>query len=543
LPEVTVDSFGNANASIPIQVPKGTKDITPSLEIEYNSLQSDGLIGAGWDLSGILTISLDPSEGIHNDEGDSYVSFAGKLVQTSPGVYHTKIESFFQFKKLADSWVVQDRNGVSYYFGEDGSGENPNSNSTLRNLSGNSRIWSLNRVRDRNGNGYNIRYQSYSSANGTPIVERIEYNQGNTVILFVDENRSDALESNFLNLQSKLTKRLRSVSVTQKQDDGSVVESERYTFNYNDNLFDKKDRLESLDRKNYGSISFKYNNDSPNPATSSTSKSSPSSIDMSYRYEDSSGKADCDLGKLICLCSANPVCMAGSGGSAGLLCTAFTMTIGDSCTNGEISSQTLFATFERGKSPEPVWVGGTINQNVLQKYSSYNPGQVTTFSDIQFKFNEKSKVLSGDINGDFVTDFAVLENDDSSIKLKISNVFSSNFQSISINPIMKNANSFQSLIDLNGDGFADYVQVDSTSTILIYLSNGTNLNTNPTILNVSGLGSSFQQFVDMDGDSIADFIRLSDNADGTKNLNISYLRYSGGTFSVRSNSTNRIDAP
>lgn len=125
LPDVTVDSLGAANASVPIQVPKGTKRITPSLELQYSSLQNDGLVvGGGWDLSGILTISLDPSEGIHNDTNDSYVSFAGKLVKTSPGIYHTKIESFFQFKKLADSWVVQDRNGVTYYFGEDASTEN-----------------------------------------------------------------------------------------------------------------------------------------------------------------------------------------------------------------------------------------------------------------------------------------------------------------------------------------------------------------------------------------------------------------------------------
>lgn len=543
LPEITVDSFGNANATFPIQVPKGTKDLTPSLEIEYNSLQSDGLIGGGWDLSGILTISLDSSEGIHNDAGDSFVSFVGKLVQTSPSIYHTKIESFFQFKKLADSWVVQDRNGVSYYFGEDGSTENPNSNATLRNLNGNSRIWALNRVRDLNGNGYNIKYQPYSSTNGYPIPERIEYNRGNTIILFQDEDRSDAIESNFLNLQSKLTKRLRSISVTQKQDDGSVVESERYIFNYNNNLFDNKNRLTSLDRKNYGPISFVYNNDSPNPSASSTSKSSPGSINMTYRYEDLSGKSDCEVGQLICLCSATPLCMAGSGGSAGLLCAAFTMTIGDSCTNGEISSQTLYATFERGKALEPVWVSGTMNANRINRYDSSSPGNTIPIGSSTFKFNEKSKLLSGDIDGDLLSDFIVLENDNVGIQLRLTRQ-SPNFVSIgSIVPILRNANSFHTLSDLNGDGLSDFVQTDSSSNFQIYLSNGTTLNTSPTILNVSGLGSSFQQFVDMDGDSIADFVRLSDNADGTMNLNISFLRYTGGNFSVRSNSTNRINVP
>ncbi|TGK23369.1 RHS repeat-associated core domain-containing protein [Leptospira kmetyi] len=542
LPEVTVDSFGNANATIPIQVPKGTKDITPSLEIEYNSLQSDGLIGGGWDLSGILTISLDPSEGIHNDAGDSYVSFAGKLIQTSPSIYHTKVESFFQFKKLTDSWVVQDRNGVSYFFGEDGSTENLNSNATLRNLSGNSRIWALNRVRDLNGNGYNIKYQPYSASNGTPIPVRIEYNQGNTVILFEDEDRSDAIESNILNLQSKLTKRLRSISVTQKQDDGSVVESERYTFNYNNNLFDKKDRLASLDRKNYGSISFNYNNDSPNPVASSTSKSSPSSLDMSYRFENLGIKPDCDFANAICACSADAACMAVSGGFAGWVCAAYINSIGDMCQNGIVGTQTFLATFDRSKAPEPVWISGNKGFNQIVRYDSSNPGSKVAIANNQFKFNEKSKILQGDIDGDFLTDFVVLEDDNVEVSLKRGQAGS--FVSIAGLPsiLKSNPNSYQGLVDLNSDGKSDFIQTDSSNNFLIYLASGSApfLNTSPIALAIPGIGSSFRQFIDMDGDGIADYVRLSDNPDGSKNLNISYLKYSSGSFSIRANTSSHI---
>ncbi|EMO33298.1 RHS repeat-associated core domain protein [Leptospira santarosai str. HAI821] len=540
LPEVTVDSFGNANATFPIQVPKGTKDITPSLEIEYNSLQSDGLIGGGWDLSGLLTISLDPSKGIHNDGGDSYVSFAGKLVQTSPGIYHTKIESFFQFKKLTDSWVVQDRNGVSYYFGEDGSTENPNSNATLRNLSGSSRIWALNRVRDLHGNGYNIKYQPYSVSNGIPIPERIEYNQGNTVIFFEDEDRSDAIESNLLNFQSKLTKRLRSISVTQKQDDGSVVESEKYTFNYNNNLFDKKNRLSSLDRKNYSSISFNYNNDSPNPSTSSTSKSSPSAINMSYRYENSTIKSDCDFAALVCACSADATCMAVSGGFAGLACWGYMDSIGDMCVNGIVGSQTFLATFDPKKAPEPVWITGNKQSNQLVRYDSSNPGATTPIGGKTFTFNEKSKIFQGDIDGDLVSDFIALENDNVELNISLS-LTGANFNSISIPAILKsNPNSYQGLIDLNSDGKSDFVQTDPSNNFLIYLASGGNLNTNPTILNIPGIGTSFRQFVDMDNDGIADYVRMTDNPDGSKNLSISFLRYSGGNFSVRTTTSSYI---
>nr|EMN20828.1 virulence plasmid 65kDa B domain protein [Leptospira santarosai serovar Arenal str. MAVJ 401] len=542
LPEVTVDSFGSANASVPIQVPKGTKDITPSLELQYTSLQNDGLVGGGWDLSGIMTISLDPSEGIHNDSNDSYVSFAGKLVKTSPGIYHTKIESFFQFQKLADSWVVQDRNGVTYYFGEDASTENLNSNATIRNLSGNSRMWALNRVRDLNGNGYIIKYQSYSSANGTPIPDRIEYNQGNTMILFGIEDRTDAVETNFLNIQAKLTKRIRSISVNQKQDDGSTVESERYTLNYSSNLFDKKDRLTGLDRKNFGPMSFNYNNSSP-IGSSSTSKSSPSSINMSYRFENTSMKSDCDFTALVCACSANPACMALSGGFAGLVCVGYVNTFGDMCSNGIVGSQTFLATFQAGKAPEPAWISGGKGQNTLRRYSSSSPGTEIQIGSESFNLNEKSKVLQGDIDGDFLTDFIVLENNNIAISLKLGR--NSNFTSItSILAILgSNPNSYQGLADLTADGKSDFIQTDSSNNFLIYLATGTSLSTSPITLNIPGIGSSFRQFVDMDSDGIADYVRMTDNPDGSKNLNISFLSYNGGTISVKSNTSSYIGVP
>ncbi|WP_081100677.1 RHS repeat-associated core domain-containing protein [Leptospira weilii] len=541
LPDITVDSLGAANASVPIQVPKGTKGITPSLELQYSSLQNDGLVGGGWDLSGIMTISLDSSEGIHNDSSDSYISFAGKLVKTSPGIYHTKIESFFQFKKLADSWVVQDRNGVTYYFGEDASTENTNSNATIRNLSGNSRIWALNRVRDLNGNGYIIKYQPYSSVNGIPIPDRIEYNQGNTVILFGIEDRTDAIETAFLNIQAKLTKRIRSISVHQKQDDGSTVESEKYTLNYSNNLFDKKDRFTGLDRKNFGPVSFNYNNSSP-VGSGSTLKSSPTSIDMSYRFENTAIKSDCDFTAAVCACSANPACMALSGGFAGYVCIGFVNAFGDMCSNGIVGSQTFLATLQTNKAPEPVWVSGAKGNNTLRRYSSSSPGTEIPIGSQSFNLNEKSKVLQGDIDGDTLSDFIVLENNNVLISLKLGK--NSDFSDIGIPAILNsNPNSYQGLVDLTADGKAEFIQTDSSNNFLVYIASGGSLNTNPITLSIPGIGSSFRQFVDMDSDGIADYVRMTDNPDGSKNLNISFLSYNSGTISVRSNTSSYIGVP
>jgi len=50
---VSVGQNGDANASIPINIPKGTI-LQPSLGLSYNSQGGNGLVGLGWGLSGIF---------------------------------------------------------------------------------------------------------------------------------------------------------------------------------------------------------------------------------------------------------------------------------------------------------------------------------------------------------------------------------------------------------------------------------------------------------------------------------------------------------
>ena len=48
MPQVVVDDNGKANASYPIEVPPGTKDVQPNLSLVYHSDEPDGLLGSGW---------------------------------------------------------------------------------------------------------------------------------------------------------------------------------------------------------------------------------------------------------------------------------------------------------------------------------------------------------------------------------------------------------------------------------------------------------------------------------------------------------------
>lgn len=67
LPGVAVGSDGKASFGIEIDLPPGTHDMVPALGISYHSASGNGLLGVGWNLSGLHSITRDPSFGIKYD--------------------------------------------------------------------------------------------------------------------------------------------------------------------------------------------------------------------------------------------------------------------------------------------------------------------------------------------------------------------------------------------------------------------------------------------------------------------------------------------
>lgn len=59
---------GAAMYHIPIVVPPGTNGVVPNLSINYNSMAGNGMLGRGWSLSGLSSISRVPGRLYYDDD-------------------------------------------------------------------------------------------------------------------------------------------------------------------------------------------------------------------------------------------------------------------------------------------------------------------------------------------------------------------------------------------------------------------------------------------------------------------------------------------
>ena len=85
--DLMVSASGGAVYSIPIALPDGVAGMTPQLALSYNSQGGNGLLGLGWNLNGLSSISRtgktiyhdEKVEGIQFNSTDNFVLDVGKV--------------------------------------------------------------------------------------------------------------------------------------------------------------------------------------------------------------------------------------------------------------------------------------------------------------------------------------------------------------------------------------------------------------------------------------------------------------------------------
>lgn len=130
----TVDSFGQAQYSMPIQIPPGTRGMEPQLSITYSSDGGNGILGVGFRISGLSVITRDAADLARDgyiatrfsDEG-SLALDGQRLVRADGGTYtFDQLDSEFsssqnlmsvEFRKQIDDNTRITAYGSAYYHG------------------------------------------------------------------------------------------------------------------------------------------------------------------------------------------------------------------------------------------------------------------------------------------------------------------------------------------------------------------------------------------------------------------------------------------
>jgi len=183
-----VSQSGNAAYIIPIAVPPGTQGMTPQLSVSYNSNGSDDIMGLGWSLSGLSSISRAGQSVYYNGSigpvsltnADNFVMDGNYLIPASGAngangtVYGTEVESFSRITSVGqtgaspDYFTVETKDGSILEYGRTADSRIEAQGSTI------ALTWLLNKVTDNRGNYMLFRYYE-NPTSGEFYPDYIEY--------------------------------------------------------------------------------------------------------------------------------------------------------------------------------------------------------------------------------------------------------------------------------------------------------------------------------------------------------------------------------
>jgi Salmonella virulence plasmid 65kDa B protein len=202
--QFAVSESGAATYTIPIQVPPGVAGMQPQLALSYNSQAGNGLLGVGWNLSGLSGITRCPrtmaQDGVrggvnyNNDDrfcldGQRLILVAGSHYGAPGSEYRTERESFSRITFDGATFKVQGKAGVTNEYGG-----TPDSRIEAQGKSA-VRVWAINKMTDVTGNYMTYTYDE-DNTNGDFRLRQINYD--NNQVLFGYQVRTDVSTKYFL---------------------------------------------------------------------------------------------------------------------------------------------------------------------------------------------------------------------------------------------------------------------------------------------------------------------------------------------------------
>jgi hypothetical protein len=193
-----VSPSGAATYSIPIQAPPGVAGVEPKLALEYSSQSGNGLLGVGWSLSGLSSITRCPQtnvqdgpnfvRGVNYSASDRYCLDGQRMLSVS-GVYgaggseyRTEHDGFSKIVANAEpgatsgpgSFVVKTKSGLTMEYGKTEDSRIEAQGKIDASGHGVVIEWALNKVVDAKGNYYTVVYTE-DSKGGQYYPSRMDY--------------------------------------------------------------------------------------------------------------------------------------------------------------------------------------------------------------------------------------------------------------------------------------------------------------------------------------------------------------------------------
>lgn len=243
---VDVSPTGAATYQIPIQVSPGSNGMQPNLSIVYSSQSGNGLLGMGWNLSGLSAISRENKNQYYDNTvgpitlgvNDALSLDGTRLIYNSTlGGYSPVNNPYVKVVFSNNEFTVTTQDGSVSQYGVTSNSKFKTTNPSVTHT------WALNRTTDPNGNYIDYIY-SENSSTGEHLISEIKYT-GNVSgkepynsVKFYYDLRNDPSSFYIAGNKSRQTALLTGIKVFCE---GAL--SKQYEFDYSYSLYSKLNRV------------------------------------------------------------------------------------------------------------------------------------------------------------------------------------------------------------------------------------------------------------------------------------------------------------
>lgn len=252
----SINNTGSATYSIPIECPEGNNNLQPSIALFYNSSARNGIMGWGWNINGLSSITRTGSSLYYDDkvnplqmnlndnltlDGQRLLLISGKNLYSN-SKYRTEIENYNDITiKSGNYFEVKTKEGLTIEYGS--------STDSRISVNGITAAWLITLIKDNNGNYIRYSYGTDECAIDYSDIrlEKIEYG-GNDIagipsiysIHFLYSERPDIQDGYFYNIKI-MTSRLLSDVIIKR----NTTQLRKYTVRYDYN--EKQSKVKAVE--------------------------------------------------------------------------------------------------------------------------------------------------------------------------------------------------------------------------------------------------------------------------------------------------------